>query len=61
LKVVIEGGEKSCRNFSPSEIEDVFARTTTTSGPINKRMAQAYSAHQIGIKTILHAILIVGW
>jgi hypothetical protein len=49
------------RNFSSSELGNGFACITTTSDPINKQMAQAYSAHQIGIKTILHAILIVGW
>ena len=27
---------------------------------MDKRMAQAYSAHQIGLKTILHAVLIAG-
>jgi hypothetical protein len=59
LQVVIEGDEKGWRNFSCSEIGDVFACTTTTSNRINKRRVQAYLAHQTGLKTTIHAVLII--
>jgi hypothetical protein len=47
-------------NFSFSEIGDLFACTSTTSGPLAKWMAQADSLHQIGLKPPLHAFLIIG-
>jgi hypothetical protein len=53
------GGEKSWRNFCTSEIRNVFGCISTTIDPIDKRMAQADSAHQIGLKPTLHAFLIV--
>jgi len=56
---VVEGDKKSWRNFSPSEIGDVFAYNSTTNSPIAKRRVQADSAHQIGLKPTLHASLIV--
>src|SRR6202451_664281 len=55
----MEGNEKSWRNFSPSEIEDVFACISTTIDSMDKRRTQADSAHQIGLKPTLHAFLIV--
>jgi len=54
------GGWKCCRNFSSSEIGDVFACISTTIDPMDKRRAQADSARQIGLKPTLHAFLIVG-
>jgi hypothetical protein len=52
---------KKCgRNFLPSEIGDVLNCTTTTSHVMVKQMVQADSAHQIGLKPTLHAVLIVG-
>jgi hypothetical protein len=51
-----KGGEKSWRNFSSSEIGNVFACTTTTSDPIDKRKVQTDSAHQIGLKPTLQAV-----
>ena len=59
VKVVIEGGEDGWRNFSPSEIGDVFAFISTTIDPMNKQRPQADSAHRTGLKPTLHAILIV--
>jgi len=63
--IVVESGgtvgkTKAGRNFSPSEIGNVFACTSTTASPMDKWMPQADSAHQIGLKTILHAVLIAG-
>jgi len=49
------------RNFSTSEIGDVFACDLATRGPKVKRMVQADSAHQIGLKPTLHGVLILGW
>jgi hypothetical protein len=48
------------RNFFTSEIGDVFTCDATRS-PKVKRILQADSAHQIGLKPTLHAILILGW
>jgi hypothetical protein len=45
------------RKFSPLNVSASFS--TTGSDPINKRRAQAYSAHQICPKPTLHAFLIV--
>jgi hypothetical protein len=39
------GGETSWRNFSPSEIRDVFACTSTTSSRMVKWSVQADSPH----------------
>src|ERR1700685_2359054 len=55
----MEGNEKSWRNFSPSEIGDVFACISTTIDSMDKRRAQADSARQTGLKPTLHTILIV--
>jgi hypothetical protein len=54
------GGEKSWRNFCTSEIRNVFACISTTFDPMDKRKTQADSAHQIGLKPPLHAVLITG-
>jgi hypothetical protein len=60
LKVGIEGWKKLAGNFSPSEIGDVFACVSTTIDPMDKWRTQADLAHQIGIKTIPHTVLIAG-
>ena len=44
------------RNFSPLNVSTCFS---TTSGPMDKWMLQADSAHQIGLKPTLQGILIV--
>ena len=36
-----------------------FACTSTTSSPMDEWMLQAHSAHQTGLKPILHAVLIL--
>ena len=46
------------RKFSPLNVSASFS---TTSDPISKRRAQAYSAHQTGLETSLVAFLILGW
>jgi hypothetical protein len=51
---------KKLAEFFPSEIGGVFACNSTTSSPMVKLRARADSAHQIGPKTPLHAILIAG-
>jgi hypothetical protein len=61
LKVVVEEDKKSWPKFSLSEIGNTFACTSTTSAPMDKRMVQAYSEHQIGLNPTLQALLIVGW
>ena len=48
------------RNFSPSEIGDVFTCISTTIDPMDKQMVQADSTHQISLKPTLHAFLIIG-
>jgi len=53
------GKNKCCRNFSCSEIGPDFACPSTTSGPMDKWMLQAHSAHQTGLKPTLHTLLIV--
>ena len=55
------GENKSWRNFSPSEIGNVFASTSTTNAPMDKQMVQADSVHQLGLESILYAVLIAGW
>src|SRR5271154_6168160 len=59
--IVVESGgnrgeNKCCRNFS---LSPDFACTSTTSDPMDEWMQQAYSAHQTGLKPVLHAVLIV--
>jgi len=43
-----------------SEIGPDFACTSATSAPTDKWMVQVDSAHQTGLKPILHAVLIAG-
>src|SRR5271170_3663667 len=50
------GEKKSWRNFS---LSPDFACTSTTGSPMDKWMAQADSAHQIGPETTLQGVLIV--
>src|SRR5271170_3562233 len=62
--IVVESGgtggkNKSCRNFSLSEIGPDFACTSTTGSPMDKWTLQVDSAHQTGLKPIRHAVLIV--
>src|SRR5271155_2405698 len=54
--MVVQGKNKCCRNFS---LSPDFACTSTTSDPMDEWMLQAYSAHQTGLKPILHAVLIL--
>ena len=42
-------------------IIDIFASGSTISGHMVKRMVQADSAHQLDLKPILNAFLIVDW
>ena len=53
--------ENPGRNFFDSEIGDIFACDPVISTAMVKRTVQADSAHQIGLKPTLHAVLIVGW
>src|SRR5271170_6884528 len=45
--------------FTPQKLDADFACTSTTGSPMHKWMPQADSAHQIGPKPILHAVLIL--
>jgi hypothetical protein len=49
-------GEELWSEFSPLEIGDIFAFGSTT---MVKRMVQADSTHQIGLKSTLQAFLIL--
>jgi hypothetical protein len=57
------GGEKSWRNFLPSDFGDVLATLATTSRAMSKWMLRLDSAGQKGPEITLEGILIVveGW
>jgi hypothetical protein len=48
------------RNFSPSEIGDVFACGSGIRGAMVKQKPHLDSAHHIGLKPTLHTVLTVG-
>src|SRR5271156_3606762 len=59
--MLYKGMEMCGRNFSLSEIGDVLACISTTTGVMDEWMPRADSAHQIGLKLTFHAVLIIGW
>ena len=46
------------RNFLPSQIGDVFTCSSTASSVMVKWMVQAELAHQVGLNSTLHTVLI---
>jgi len=64
ILIVVESGGTGGRInaagiFHSQKLGADFACTSTTSGPKDKWMLQAHSAHQVGPETILESILIV--
>jgi hypothetical protein len=53
--------QPSLRGISAGGIWDAFACSSGTTGAMDKSISQADSAHQIGLKPTLQALLIVGW